>query len=217
MKISYAICVCNESRELYSLVNFLLKVKDDEDDINILVDKKHVTNSVKDVLKFFGEKIVTCEREFDGDFSAHRNYHIRQCSGDYIFILDPDEMPKEMLIKNIKSTINNSEADFIMVPRININLGATSDWLKSHDYTVNELEWINWPDYQGRILKNDPDVIKFGNELHEKVSGFSNGVCISDSPKLALWHIKSVDKDDSRWNDGVYVSPTNEKFYDKLM
>jgi hypothetical protein len=43
VKISYAICVCNEHREIESLVNFLLKVKDAEDEINILVDSGKVT------------------------------------------------------------------------------------------------------------------------------------------------------------------------------
>ena len=38
MKLSYAITVCNESRDLFSLVSFLLKVKDEEDEINILID-----------------------------------------------------------------------------------------------------------------------------------------------------------------------------------
>ena len=50
MKISYAICVCNESRDLFSLVSFLLKVKDEEDEINILIDTVHVTENVKTVI-----------------------------------------------------------------------------------------------------------------------------------------------------------------------
>ena len=33
MKITYSIQVCNESRELYSLVNFLLKVIDEDDNV----------------------------------------------------------------------------------------------------------------------------------------------------------------------------------------
>ena len=37
MKISYAICVCNEDNELNSLLSFLVKVVDDEDEINVLV------------------------------------------------------------------------------------------------------------------------------------------------------------------------------------
>ncbi len=94
MKLSYAITVCNESRELYSLVSFLKKVKDPEDEINVLVDSTHVTQNVRDVLKFYEEDIIVHEREFDGDFSKHRNFHISKCSGDYIFLVDADEMPQ---------------------------------------------------------------------------------------------------------------------------
>ena len=101
MRISYAICVCNESRDLFSLVSFLLKVKDEEDEINILIDTAHVTENVKTVIEYFGDKIVTCEKDFDGNFAEHRNFHLTKCSGGYIFIIDPDEMPKENLIVNI--------------------------------------------------------------------------------------------------------------------
>ena len=87
MKLSYAITVCNESKDLFSLVSFLLKVKDDEDEINILIDTKHVTENVKIVIEHFGNKVVTCERDFDGNFSEHRNFHLSKCSGDYIFII----------------------------------------------------------------------------------------------------------------------------------
>ena len=103
VKISYAICVCNEDRELNSLVNFLLKVKDEEDEVNILLDSKNVTPEVRKVLESYGDKIVVNEREFDGKFSDHRNYHATKCTGDYIFVIDADEMPQEALIANIKT------------------------------------------------------------------------------------------------------------------
>ena len=41
MKLSYAITVCNESKDLYGLISFLLKVKDQEDEINVLLDSKY--------------------------------------------------------------------------------------------------------------------------------------------------------------------------------
>jgi hypothetical protein len=52
VKISYAICVCNEDREVKSLINFLLKVKDEEDEINVsfLIRK----NGTTEVRKCFG-------------------------------------------------------------------------------------------------------------------------------------------------------------------
>ena len=53
MKLSYAITVCNESRELYSFISFLKKVKDPEDEINFFVDSTHVTHNVRNVLTFY--------------------------------------------------------------------------------------------------------------------------------------------------------------------
>ena len=47
MKITYSIQVCNESRELYSLVNFLLKVIDEEDNVHVVVDSLHKTDKVE--------------------------------------------------------------------------------------------------------------------------------------------------------------------------
>ena len=123
-KITYAITVCNESRDLYSLISFLKNVKNNEDDINVLLDTKHGTESVKSVLEHFKNDINTCERDFDGNFAEHRNYHLSQCKGDYIFILDADEMPQEGLIKNLKSMIEVDfmDLDMIIIPRLNIVL-----------------------------------------------------------------------------------------------
>jgi len=218
MRISYAICVCNESRDLFSLVSFLLKVKDEEDEINVLIDTAHVTDNVKNVIEYFGDKLVTCERVFDGNFSEHRNYHITQCTGDYIFIIDPDEMPKENLIVNLKKMIYDSGAELIMVPRINIHPGFTQEWLEKCKFKTNEVDWINWPDYQGRILKNDEN-IKWSRGLHEVVTGTNKIVQLQADPRIALWHIKSIEKQDNRWNTkGEYKLPEKStNLYDSLM
>ena len=103
MKVSYAICVCDEHREIDALVSFLLKVKDAEDEINVLMDSNKATQKVRDVLASYGESIVVNERAFDGKFSDHRNHHATLCAGDYIFVVDADEMPQEALVRNIKT------------------------------------------------------------------------------------------------------------------
>jgi hypothetical protein len=216
MKLSYAIMVCNESKDLYSLISFLKRVKDPEDEINILLDTLHCTESVMNVLKFFKDDIIVSERDFDGNFAKHRNFHLKKCTGDYIFVIDPDEMPKEKLIKNIKPTIHESGADLLAVPRINIHPGCTQEWLDKHKFRVNEVDWINWPDYQGRIFKNDSS-IKYGNELHENIVGATKPIAFQTDPGLALWHIKSIDKQDNRWEDGKYIFPDGKNFYDSLM
>ena len=40
-------------------------------------------------------------------------------------------MPKENLIINLKKMINDSGAELIMVPRINIHPRFTEEWLKN--------------------------------------------------------------------------------------
>ena len=53
MKITYSIQVCNESRELYSLVNFLLKVIDEDDNVQVIVSDSGRGISVEDKEKLF--------------------------------------------------------------------------------------------------------------------------------------------------------------------
>jgi hypothetical protein len=217
ISISYAICVCNESRDLYSLIAFLKKVIDKEDEINVLVDTAHVTPQVRKVLEHFKDDISTCERAFDGKFAEHRNFHFRQCAGDYIFTIDPDEMPQELLIETLKETLKNSQPDLVWVPRINMSPGFTKEWLKHYGFRANELGWINWPDYQGRITRNT-SAIKWDNELHEKIIGADKQVQVQPKPELALWHIKSVEKQDNRWDENFnYACPKNDNLYDQLM
>ena len=172
---------------------------------------------MRSVLEHFKDDIVLNERDFCGNFSDHRNFHLKKCTGDYIFVVDADEMPKEKLIIGIKDAIQQSGADMLAIPRINIHPGFTREWLEKHKFNVNEMDWINWPDYQGRIFKNDPEKIYYGNKLHENVVGLENPVSLQADPTLALWHIKSIHKQDNRWEDGYYKSPDGKDFYDTLL
>ena len=218
MKLSYAITACNESKELYALISFLKSVKDPEDEINVLLDTLHTTETMRSVLGHFKDDIVLNERDFCGNFSDHRNFHLKKCTGDYIFVVDADEMPKEKLIVGLKSAIKESGADMIAIPRVNIHPGFTIEWLNKYKFNVNEMDWINWPDYQGRILKNDKN-IKWSRGLHEVVSGTDKIVQLRADPRIALWHIKSIEKQDNRWDDnGNYKVPeSNNDLYDSLM
>ncbi len=51
MKISYAIPVCNELREIQRLVNFLVKNKRQEDEIVVLFDSNKGTTKVENYLR----------------------------------------------------------------------------------------------------------------------------------------------------------------------
>jgi hypothetical protein len=196
MKLTYAVEVCTEHRELEALLHFLIGIKDPEDDINVLVDTTKMTKKVSGVLEKY--PVATCFRSFDGDFAAHRNYHISQCTGDYIFMIDADEMPQEHLIRNTKRILGETGAELVYVPRMNLCPGYTTEWAQRLKFTVNEVGWINWPDQQGRIFKRDPERIKWDQVLHEKVTGSTKTVGFPVDPKFGLWHIKSILKQDAQ-------------------
>jgi hypothetical protein len=197
LSITYAVEVCTEHVELSSLLHFLVKTIEPDDDINVLVDTTKVTERVRTVLMQFEPKISISYRAFDGNFADHRNYHITQCRGDYIFMIDADEIPQERLIKSIKNVIGETGADLLYVPRMNLCPGYTEEWLKKSNFVVNPAGFINWPDYQGRVFKRDPG-IKWGRHLHEKIEGSQKTMGLPADINFGLWHVKTVQKQDSQ-------------------
>lgn len=215
MKLTYTIQVCNESRELFSLLNFLQKTIDDEDEVNVVVDTEHTTDKVERVLEHFKECITIFKRPFD-TFRENAQFHIEKANGEYIFGIDADEMPQETLIRNIKSIIRQSNAEIIAIPRINIHPGSTHEFIEKSNFSVNEVGWINWPDFQMRIYKKC-DYIKWSDEVHTKLIGSDKVVTVQTDPRLALWHIKSIEKQESRWAiNGEFTTPKGN-LYDMLM
>ena len=216
MKITYTIQVCNESRELYSLLNFLCKVKDPEDNIDVVVDSLHTTEKVKLVTEYFSDRITLHERPFD-NFYENSNFHTQVATGDYIFGIDADEMPQESLIMGLKKILLESDVDILYIPRINIHPGSTQEFTKWVGLPINENGWINWPDYQGRIWKNNGK-ITWTDELHTKLVGGEKVAQLTPSPLLALWHIKAIEKQESRWDASKSIaSPSLTNLYDLLM
>jgi hypothetical protein len=215
MRITYTIQVCNESRELFSLLNFLGKVIDDEDNVHVVVDAKHKTEKVDLVLKHFEKFITVFERPFD-NFYENSKFHSEKATGDYVFLIDADEMPQEMFIKNLKHIINETGGEIIAIPRINLHPGSTQDFIEKSNFNVNEMGWINWPDYQKRIFKKC-EHITWSDTLHTTIVGSDKVIGVQADPRLAMWHIKSIEKQTSRWVDHDIRPPSSENIYDLLM
>ena len=138
-------------------------------------------------------------------------------------------MPQELLIKSIKQVISTTNSEVVFIPRINIHPGITQEFLHTcKQFKVNEMGWINWPDFQGRIYKK-ADHIKWSDEIHTKLTGTDKAIGLKPTPQLAMWHIKSMEKQQSRWvenksSDKGYCEggfdiapPSSDNIYDELM
>ena len=200
MKISYAITVCNELEEIKRLINFLYQTKRPEDEICVLLDKPKASQELIDQLyKYSSADWITLkESAFQGHFADWKNQLMDMCSGDYIFQIDADEVPNDNLIENLPAILENN-VDVILVPRVNTVQGITPQHIQAWGWKQNEKGWIQWPDHQWRIYKNDPG-IKWINKVHEILDGYKTYSALPEMEEYALYHPKTIEKQEQQNN-----------------
>ena len=204
MKISYGITVYNEYKEIDNLLFHLSKHIRDEDEVVVTQDVSKIGTgvfeedfqSLEKVLEkyeygsyFKNLKVTTFN--FNKDFSALKNHTKENCSGDYIFHIDADEIPNKVLLKQLPQILEINDTDLVWVPRINIVNGITDFHLNLWKWRVTEQGWINFPDYQARIFRNTDD-IKWVKPVHEIIDGAKTYSHLPPHEELTLKHEKEI-------------------------
>ena len=210
MKISYAIPVCNEINELQRLVDFLTKHKREEDEIVVLFDSQNGSKAVEEYLR---AKTVNPKAPFiwysnplNNNFSEQKNYLSKMCNGDWIFLIDADEYPNEYLCDALPWMIkNNPEVEAYWVSRINTVSGLTPEHVQKWGWNVNSRGWVNFPDKQLRIYKNNPDKIKWVKPVHEQLVGYDKFADLPGNEEYCLYHPKDIKRQEKQ-----------NKFYETL-
>ena len=201
MKISYAVTVCNEFAEIQKLIPFLLEHKRHEDEIVVLYDSK---NGSKSIEQFLRAKSVNGEfswhsAEFDGHFANWKNKLTDLCNGDWVFQIDADEIPNEILIENLHDilTMNQVVVDVVLVPRVNTVEGLTDEHIQKWGWNVDDKGWVNWPDFQYRLYKKSPN-IRWKNKVHEVLDGYKTISHLPIDEDLALYHPKEIKRQEQQ-------------------
>lgn len=205
MKISYGLTAWIEHEELNTLLEYLKPRIDDEDEIVVVYDQNRATPEVLSVLENFDRHNYSYHPfNFQQDWLANKNYLGTQCSGEYIFQIDADEIPNEFLLENIKSLIASNPVDVFVVPRINLVKGLTEEHIKAWRWNVNEKGWVNFPDPQRRIYRNDPSIQWRDPEdqpqVHGMVEGYKTFVNLPFSEEWSLYHNKTISKQEYQNN-----------------
>ena len=193
MTISYAIPVCNESTELDRLIDFLNLSIRNEDEIVILCDKGNTTQEVKDIIS--KHKLTNVYyNSLNKDFAQQKNYLTKMCKGNWIFLIDADEIPNKYLIETLPIILeSNSEVEAYWVPRINTVNGLTPQHIQKWGWRVDEKGWINFPDWQMRIYKNDSS-IHWTKPVHEQLVGYKKYAQLPTEENFCLYHPKEIDR-----------------------
>ena len=149
MKISYGITVHNEADELNKLLEILIHKTDAEDEIVICVDGED--DAVRFVLDSWTQQyahtkmIKVYQRKLDKDFAAQKNSVIENSVGDYIFHIDADEYPNEILLQQLKQILEINDVDLVWIPRVNTVEGMEQHHIQKWGWRVTENKWVNYP------------------------------------------------------------------------
>ncbi len=136
LKISVNVIVRNEEKKIEEC---LLSARLIADEI-VLVDMESDDKTVA-IAKKYADRIYSYPKV--GYVEPARNFGIKKCSGDWIFVLDADERLTPELANEIIATLPKTpeKVGAFAIPRANYNFGV---WLKHGGW---------WPDYQVRLLR----------------------------------------------------------------
>ena len=201
MKISYGITVHNEADELNRLLEVLIKNIDEEDEIIICDDfsNKETLDVIDhwDLHSSDSRQFKVYKRKLENDFAAHKNSVIENANGDYIFHIDADEYPNEILLQQLKQILEINDVDLIWVPRVNTVDGFTNEDVQRWGWRINEKGWVNYPDYLSRIFRNNKK-IKWERPLHEIITGCKTYSHLPPHEELSLYHPKTKEKQEQQ-------------------
>ena len=195
MKISYAITVCNEHKEIERLLAFLFEHKRQEDQVVVQMD----INATPEVIN-------VCERweskphneyslnqfELNKNFAAYKNNLNKSCNGDWIFQIDADEIPNEYLLEALTFILEaNEDTEAFWVPRVNTVEGKTDAHIAKWGWRVDDMGWVNFPDWQMRIYRNKEEIYWI-KPVHEQLKGYTKFANLPAEEKYALYHPKDI-------------------------
>ncbi len=201
MKISYGITVHNETEEINKLLEVLVSNIDEDDEIIICDDFSN--SETRDVIDHWdlhspdSMVIKHYTRKLEGNFADHKNSVIEKSTGDYIFHIDADEYPNEILLQQLKQILEINDVDLIWIPRVNTIDGMTDEHIQRWGWRVSEKRWVNYPDYQARVFRRDGD-IRWTRPLHEYITGCKTYAHLPPHEELSLYHPKTIEKQEKQ-------------------
>jgi|TARA_R110001592_G_scaffold54783_2_gene167812 glycosyltransferase involved in cell wall biosynthesis len=202
MKISYAITVCNEHKEIEKLLTFLFEHKRKEDQVIVQMDFDNATTEVVKVCEKFEsmsfQEYKLCQYSLNKNFAEYKNNLNKNCDGDWIFQIDADEIPNEYLIEALPFILEtNSDVEAYWVPRVNTVAGITDVHIAKWGWKLTEDGWVNFPDWQMRIYKNNENIY-WVKPVHEQLKGYTKFANLPPEEKFAIYHPKDIGRQEKQ-------------------
>ena len=107
MFLSYLVTCHNETSSLDKLLSKLVQNRKDNHEI-VLLDDYSDNPETLDIIQKYKEQTSFHQHRLDRNYGSHKNYGIEQCKGNWIFQLDGDEYPTDLLLENIDVVLESN-------------------------------------------------------------------------------------------------------------
>ena len=180
MKLSAAVITYNEEQ---NIVRFLKSVSSIADEI-IVVDS-FSQDKTKEIAENF-PKVKFIQNRFEG-YGPQKNFAIDHCSGEWILLLDADEIPDNRALQSIKKIVKNESGFFVYnIELINILLGR-------------QLKYGGWGKvFRERLFKKGygkyDDALVHETFLTESKKGLIEGKIHHYTYKSIAHHIEKINR-----------------------
>jgi GT2 family glycosyltransferase/Flp pilus assembly protein TadD len=200
------------------IVSLCMIVKDEEQDIakclascrplvnEIIIVDTGSTDQTVAIAELFGARVV--HRPWHDDFSEARNVSLATASGDWILVMDADEVLSEQdygVFRQMLREHAGQESAFTLETRNYTNNTSLENW-RLNDNRYPEQAGTGWtPSSKLRIWKNRPSV-RFVNAVHELVeeSARLSGLCFYDCP-VPVHHYGGLHRKSSVAKEELYL------------
>ena len=178
-RISGVIIALNEAHQLHYALSTLLPWCDE-----VIVVDQHSEDETARIAEEMGAIVYQHERT-GGIADPARRFAVGKATGDWVFILDADEMIPPTLATHLRElTAGDPPIDVVLVPRANLILGR---WIRHGN---------NWPSRHARFFR--PGSLLMTDRIHKSITpapGTRRHKLAAD-PGLAIWHFPGGDLSD---------------------
>ncbi|MEJ2098717.1 MAG: tetratricopeptide repeat protein [Desulfobacterales bacterium] len=209
-KAPVSLCMIIKDEEKY-LARCLASVKPIVDEM-IVVDTGSADRS-KDIAVAFGAQVH--DYEWENDFAAARNFSISKASGQWILILDGDEVISPLDYAHFNKIVANkpkAPVAYSITTRNYSKLANFVGWVPNDGQYPDEEAAIGWLPSEKVRLFYGMDHIRFEGAVHELVDPFlaRNGIKIKKC-SIPVHHYGRLDKEKLDRKGAIYFDIGQEK------
>lgn len=161
--VSLCMIVKNEEKNLAKSLNSVKPIIDE-----IIIVDTGSTDSTMEIAEVFGAKVF--EYKWQDDFAGARNYSLSKASGDWVFVLDADEVVSAQDYHLFYESINRKCACEFITRNYTDDVG-TEGWQANKGEYIEEEAGAGWNSSKKVRLFPNFEMIQFENRVHETVEG----------------------------------------------